>query len=155
MTMPRSAKIVLAAVFSATLVIVVMPKRAPAPAPAAPPHGKVDAIGFAVVDDRAVIDTRTGLYWSAEAYGGDLYWFDACGSGRGGTSWRIPTEQEMASVVTRHPSARRKGQNAVFWIANKRFVDATGHVGVWPHFGERYPSAYSLCVASTYQPSSR
>lgn len=155
MTMPRSAKIVLAAVVSATLVIVVMPKRAPAPAPTEPPHGKVDTIGFAVVDDRAVIDTRTGLYWSAEAVATDLYWHDACGSGRGGTSWRIPTEQEMASVVTRHPSARPKGQNAIFWIADKRLMDTSLRVSSWPKFTVEFPTAYSLCVASTYQPSRR
>lgn len=159
MTIPRSGQIALAAVGAFAFVVLVvepfLPGGAPRPPPAPPPHGEVDTIGFAVVDERAVFDTRTGLYWSAEADGGDLYWRDGCASAPGGTPWRIPTEREMARVVTRHPSARRKGQNAIFWIADKRLMDASLRVSPWPTFTVESPTAYSLCVASTYQPSRR
>lgn len=159
MTIPRSGQIVLAAVAAIAFVVLVieplLPKGAPRPAPTAPPHGKADSNGFAVVDEKAVIDTHTGLYWSAEADRTDLYWTDACDSGRLGWSWRIPTELEMARVVARHPSTRQLGVKAVFWIADKRLMDSSLRAAQWPDFTVEYPSSYSLCVASSYRPSRR
>lgn len=61
---------------------------------------------FIAYDDGTVLDTKTKLMWAAKDNGKRINWADAgkfCESYRGGgyTDWRMPTQDELASLFDR------------------------------------------------------
>ena len=58
---------------------------------------------FIAYDNGTVLDTRTGLMWASKDNGRNIDWQDAknyCDNYRGGnyTSWRMPTQDELAGL---------------------------------------------------------
>ncbi|MBW1898023.1 MAG: DUF1566 domain-containing protein [Deltaproteobacteria bacterium] len=81
-------------------------------------NGKPEDIGgdgrFVVYDDGTVLDTSTGLMWSAKDNGENINWNDAknyCENYQGGgfTDWRLPAQDELAKLYDKGRSYRCKG----------------------------------------------
>jgi hypothetical protein len=70
---------------------------------------------FITYDNRTIMDTRTGLMWAAKDNGYDIDWKSAkfyCENYRVGgyADWRMPTQDELASICDRNLTRPRKNE---------------------------------------------
>ncbi len=65
-----------------------------------------------IVDRETVVDTSTGLMWAVRDNGYDINWQDSkefCEkfTGNGFSDWRMPTQDELASIYSFDPQSNR------------------------------------------------
>ncbi|MBP1711302.1 MAG: hypothetical protein H6Q49_1504, partial [Deltaproteobacteria bacterium] len=70
---------------------------------------------FVAFDNQTVLDTKTNLIWAAKDNGRSINWYDAkryCETYRGGgyTDWRMPAQDELASLYDAGKAQRHEAQ---------------------------------------------